>query len=398
MTHPHATTAPDAHPASGAVRLAEQALLGALLRRPDLLDDLDGWLDATDFADPAHRAVHTAIQTCRDRTTSRDGATPTSRHAPNAVLTGVRAHLLDHRALPPGASPGQLLASLVDSATAATGPAHATRYARIVLHDSLRRQLLAWGTRLVHAAHTTEPEHALRDVTAAMAADLDHLAHKTQPRNERTHTLTSAAPARGAHGNRAVEPTATTAPPLPRALVERAERHLIHAVLADPVWQRDDILRRLQPEDFHAHPAHAATWQAIRELHDAGELIDPVLVAWHLTTTPTTTAAAALAGGLAPEHFAAMRHLPSGNTDRAFDTVIRAALIHHAQQANAAITAASSYLDAASMVTAAATAVGHVNDATRRLAAPRPADSHIGRALTPGAPPWPASRARRYPR
>lgn len=45
----------------GTTRLAERAVLAALLYRPDRLADLELWLRAGDFADPQHAAVYATI-------------------------------------------------------------------------------------------------------------------------------------------------------------------------------------------------------------------------------------------------------------------------------------------------------------------------------------------------
>ena len=52
---------PPSDEAGGAVELAEQALLGALLWEPARVADIADWLAADDFYRPAHAAIYRTI-------------------------------------------------------------------------------------------------------------------------------------------------------------------------------------------------------------------------------------------------------------------------------------------------------------------------------------------------
>jgi len=327
-TEPHrGTTAATPNSADGsAVWLAERALLGALLHNPHRTTELNPWLHAHDFADPAHQAIYTTIGGLHDagqlhptnRSTPQDG----QRHAITQNVLAVRDALRTQRGTAGVEYIGyDQLVELYQAGSAAT-TAQYIRYGRMILETSIRRQLHTWAIHLEHAV-TAETDHTPLP-RAATTRQLAALTTQALQPNEL-----------------AINPLATSPPPnildtppaqLPSKLVERAERHLIHAVIADPHPRHTSLLELLHPEDFVASTAHANTWRAIQTLARRGDPIDPVTVASEtepLTSDPSQR--------LAARDLATMRTPPHGDTHRAIATVARSALTNHARRARLGI-------------------------------------------------------------
>lgn len=296
--------------------LAERATLGALLHTPHRITALRSWLRPHDFADPLHQAVYATIDRLHASGrlgTAVDGLAdgrPTTTDNLRAVYHDLRsAQTVNYRTL----------LDLYATGNLARTDTH-LRYGRMVLETSVRRQLQHWAVRL-------QPLQA-HDL-------LTHLAGLTA-QVQRSHGqpvvhLPTAVPAGGAS-----QPDASETPTLPRRLVERAERHLIHAALTEPPERQTALLHQFQPHDFVASPRHADTWHAMRTLAERGDPVDAITVAWELETQ-TANGASPLApsrpAGLSPEVLATMIQPPAGNTDRPANLVQRSAIAHHANHA-----------------------------------------------------------------
>lgn len=269
-----------------ATDLAANALLGALLWDPSRAADVT-WLQAEDFAHPANRAIYatlTGMQAEKQQVDARTIIEPLRRGTyHDAVAVG-------------GTSPGALLHDLL-SGTPATpsaesmGQAPGTwpersehiRYARLVLDDSIRRQVVASGARIGQStrdAATVDAEAASQHVNVVFEQISDRLQSLTerhaaaQSGNQLHGTAVRVERTTGERG--AGAPRAELTPQETR----RAELRLIGACLGDP-GIRETAHRQLRRSDF-ADPAAGATWEAITGLLGRGEPVDFVLVAAEL--------------------------------------------------------------------------------------------------------------------
>lgn len=329
--------------------LAERALLGALLRRPERTTRLDGWLSASDFADPQHRAVFTAIAGLHRAGEMRAiTADPAVLAAPDeATSRGTTTNVLAVReALHSGrfgtvevTSYPELLTDLYAAGSSAGGE-HFLRYGQMVVEMSARRQLEGWGVRLELAATTPQTAEgelaALQATREAMMAELTTLARQVLQGREQDGMV-------GGFVGAAEAPVIQPSAPLPPKLVERAERHVIHAVIADPRWREEGLLDRLRPEDF-ASQAHANTWRAIQAVAKRGEPVDPVTVAWEaevVAQNPRSGFRAEDRAVLSAVELSGMSTAPTGDTGRMISTIARSSLTKLAREARQEIAQAA---------------------------------------------------------
>ncbi|MEU3963290.1 DnaB-like helicase N-terminal domain-containing protein [Streptomyces buecherae] len=291
---------PPPHPA----RYAEQALLGALLLRPDRLAPIEAIIGPETFDHHAHSALFTAI---------RDLPTPELAHHTstttwlNQVLTTAQRHTQG------------LDASYLHTLIAhCPQTAHATAYARIVQADHARRTLREHAQRL---AHTATDATLPRPVTATLA-QLDTLAQFLDDLS--TQLPTHSGPLR--HGTPL--PTPIAAEDDPAALEE--ERLLLASAAAQP--GEAAAMHWLSASDF-THPLHAGLWRSLTTLLRRGEPIDPVTILYE----------AHQQGGLAreavePEDVLALLATPAGSAHHWGERILQRALLttashvgHHIQ-------------------------------------------------------------------
>jgi replicative DNA helicase len=305
---------------------AERAVLGALLHKPQRATELNTWLHAHDFTDPTHQAVYAAINNLQAagqfKPVPDEPASDPSRQAVAHNMLAVRDVLMAQATDGPPISHQQLVALYHAGATTTT--AQYTRYGRMILEMSIRRQLHDWATHLEHVVTLTEP--------ALSPTPRDALLQQLNAIGTRTTRSTGLAidspPASPTHTALETRPI-----PLPRKLVERAERQVIQAVITNPQWQNVGLLESLQPDDFVTSPIHRNAWRAIQHLAHRGELIDPIMVAWEtesfsLQQPPTSD-------------LAIMVNPPHGDIQRAVSIVAQSALARIAQQSQDAIQQAS---------------------------------------------------------
>jgi len=257
-----------------AVRLAEQATLGALLLTPDAIVAVSGWLRAEDFADPWHHMLYTTI---RELDAAHQRPTPD-------VVAQAMIDRHGHRI----ADAPRILELL---AAVPTRPRPA-EYAVVVLEASLRRQVACHGVLLQ---------------AAALAAALDRSPQVVETVTERIDAVVEMAQTRWAIAGRATTGTAVpapVAPPSPVGLLPSlvgADRLLSRHPLPDPdaVADREADLTAC----LVTHPDYLTavtgwlrpdaltcdTWRpvyaALVDLHDTGAPIDPVTVAWRIART-----------------------------------------------------------------------------------------------------------------
>ena len=260
-----------------AVRLAEQATLGALLLAPDAIVAVSGWLRAEDFADPWHHALYATI---------RELDAAHQRPSPDVVAQA----MIDRHGYRIADAP-----RILDLLAAVPTRPRAAEYAAVVLEASLRRQVACHGVLLQ---------------AAALAAALDRSPRVVETVTAQIDAVAELALTRWAIATRATAGTAVPAPvppPSPVGLLPSlvgADRLLSRHPLPDPdaVADREGGLTA----SLVTHPDYLAavtgwlrpdaltsdTWRpvyaALVDLHDTGAPIDPVTVAWRIARTAPT--------------------------------------------------------------------------------------------------------------
>ncbi|MCF7547220.1 DnaB-like helicase N-terminal domain-containing protein [Pseudonocardia sp. WMMC193] len=277
---------PDAPSASD---LAAGALIGALLWDPNRTDDVSAWLQPDDFAHWAHRAIYETLTGLR-----RDGR-PTDVLAVHAELALGTYHDVPVGEARNGALAAPALHTLLSS-TPSTPEAsvmseHGTprersehvRYGRAVLEASVRRRVIAAGSRIQQ-----QTRHAVERDADAAADTVAPLLRASLARLDELATRISSA-----SGSRILEdlsPTSVTGKGsyqgadagiarerLTPRVIAQAEQNLIGSCLVSAEL-RDHVAGRLLPEDFTSKEA-AGTWQVVADLAQRGEPVDYVLVA-----------------------------------------------------------------------------------------------------------------------
>jgi hypothetical protein len=254
-----------------AVRLAEQATLGALLLAPDAVAAVSGWLRAEDFADPWH---HTLYATIRELDAAHQ------RPSPDVVAQA----MIDRHGYRIADAP-----RILDLLAAVPTRPRPAEYAAVVLEASLRRQVACHGVLLQ---------------AAALAAALDRSPRVVETVTAQIDAVAEVALTRWAIATRATAVPAPVPTPSPVGLLPSlvgADRLLSRHPLPDPdaVADREADLTAC----LVTHPDYLAavtgwlrpdaltsdTWRpvyaALVDLHDTGAPIDPVTVAWRIART-----------------------------------------------------------------------------------------------------------------
>lgn len=307
---------------------AEQALLGAILCDPVGQHHVLDLVEPGDMLRPWHGQVLAAMRRLRER-----GALPSA--------TDVYRELQTDPDLPRSAAMDAVpLAGLME---AAPRPEHAGAYSAIVVEAEIRRRLQLAGSRLVQAAEPADLEAALAQVGRARA-DIAGCAvrwaalpvsRRTEPgqrpdlsREKPRPRPGAASPTTRLRGNSlSIHNTAVD------ALPARAVGHEQHATtspggradqktaarLGGTVRQRDRLalaasaaaLRGLIDEPSHlaavgrwlcpghfAGAIHGELYTLLRDMHAAGQAIDPVTVSWEASRRGMRTDPGRLAGGI----------------------------------------------------------------------------------------------------
>jgi hypothetical protein len=260
---------------------AERALLGALLRNPDALDDIR-YLTADDFASDQHREILHAIAAANAQ--SRDGSHVSFEFA------------VAFSAPPPGISV-RYLQSLSENCP---DPANVRAYARMVMESSLRRQLRAHADRLSHDAgdlhyeigrfsKAAAPDNSVQD----FPAHLMRLAHAMWIHATTFDPATEIpnGPQRGADPERAVKDARSSLAAAGGAAgQEQAQQE--EEVLADLIqhyWQNSSVPDWLPADAFTAGPRREV-YEAIAALTRGGQPIDQLTIEWHLASSRSSHA------------------------------------------------------------------------------------------------------------
>ena len=232
---------------------AEQALLGALLREPELAARLD-YLEPSDFASHQHRLVFSAIMTA-----SRAGQRDHWRRAvQKAVGTEIPPRYLD------------------ELEAACPEPSHGPAYGVMVLEASARRDLLGCVTDLADQAESIRytAQRVIRaggtgghrsEVHAALVADIAGAIRTHAGRFDPDSTRAANAPASDSASGR--------------------DAFMEETVLAALIQHHPDAPRVIRALPFplaFADPLRQAIYQVIRDLSATGRPVDALTVDWEL--------------------------------------------------------------------------------------------------------------------
>ncbi|MFI9031151.1 DnaB-like helicase N-terminal domain-containing protein [Streptomyces sp. NPDC053560] len=247
-------------------RRAEEALLGAVLHRPELLPSLRRWLPAAAFGGPDLEALWQALQ-------SIDWSAVSRSEIPAAVTAAV-ARIEEEgirRSLPPS--------RIAQFAHACPDTRTAPLYGGMVLDAAVHRTVAEAGQELRHTARTADVDRA-GEVLAG--------AERTGQRLTGLATAWAAAP-------ETVRNLLETTAEEPLALAERTERARTDPraeaeTVASLLYQSEQLAEVgwLRPSDF-SDPQLAAVYRAMGTLAERRALIDPLTVAWEAHRQPGAT-------------------------------------------------------------------------------------------------------------
>ncbi|MFT9784647.1 DnaB-like helicase N-terminal domain-containing protein [Streptomyces rhizosphaericola] len=261
------------------VHYAEQALLGALLLDPTLLEGLAELAPAS-FGNPFHAALFAAMRT----------VPAPEEHAHRAGLDWLNAVLAQAQTETAGLTPS-FLHSLI---SACPRQNHAPAYAAMIRSEHARRTIRQHAERLAQAAADTtvpdRPGHALA-AADALARHLDELASRFP-----------------SHSGPMPRTPPPPPPPPPTDAQEalEAEQWLLASGVAWPAYVRE--MRWLNADDF-LHPVHAGLWQCVTTLAHRGDPVDPITVLWEAQHRGV------LAAGITPADTLALLSTPVGSPD-----------------------------------------------------------------------------------
>lgn len=291
---------------------AERAVLGAVVRRPELAAG-KAVLTVEEFAHPEHAAVWAAVLGLRREAEHVSGPADVAL-APAAV-----GRVLDNAAVVSEAlvsrrfsetdvvHPSRLLHELI--AAAPSNIFEVALYERIVREAAVRRRLDELGLR---------PASADTGITL----DISAASHTSQESADRKRVLggvyrSARQQIHGAHlGVGPAPDLADPTTPLPKRLVDRHENVLIRAMLTDPAARERNLLELFQPGDFGS-PKHVAAWRAMQIVSERQDLLTPITVAWESEKISP--------GALTVVELTAMTREPPGEIEQAIVVVARAA-------------------------------------------------------------------------
>ncbi|CAL9366085.1 hypothetical protein SUDANB105_00765 [Streptomyces sp. enrichment culture] len=285
------------------VHCAEQALLGALLLDPTLLEGL-AELEPASFGNPFHAALFAAMRTVP---APEEQAHRTGLDWMNAVLGQAQTETA-------GLAPS-FLHTLI---SACPRPSHAPAYAAMIRSDHARRTVRLHAERLAQAAaDSTVPDrsgHTL-DAADALARHLDELAIRF-PSHSSPMPRT---------------PPPSSAPQLAdteEAL--EAEQWLLASAVASPAHVKE--MRWLSANDF-LHPVHAGLWQCVTALAHREAPVDPVTVLWEAQHRGV------LAAGITSGETVALLSIPVGSPEYWGERLVERTLLTRARQVADRVTA-----------------------------------------------------------
>lgn len=309
---------------------AEEALLGAMLHRPEALPSMR-WIRPGTFSRPDYAALWGVLH-------SIDFSQVTAADIPAVVTAGVAK--IEEPGIRQALTPSRI--AHLANASVCPNPGTAPLYGGMVLEAAIHRAVEHAGEQLRDTARQADVDEALRalgqaDKTGQRLAQMD-AAWKSAP--ETVRNLLDTQP----------EQEVAPVPRTERARTDlRAEGETVASLLYEP-RQLHEVTGWLQEKDF-SHPQLAAVYQAMRTLDQRHAPIDPLTVAWeaqrHPGPNPSDQVLAELQeagmGGIAAHtaervlHTAALDRLDAAGHDlRTFARhpgLAPSALVEHAGQA-----------------------------------------------------------------
>ncbi|MFE7525782.1 DnaB-like helicase N-terminal domain-containing protein [Kitasatospora sp. NPDC057542] len=331
-------------------QFAEQAVLAAVLARPEEGARLAGWLKAADFQDPWLGQMYKALVEeklyAHPAVTIR--ASPAERQQ---VLARMLYEQLQHKAaderwtVPASAWPA--VAQQIHALTTTQQvphPEHAAQLGQRVLQTSIQQQVAQGSWRV---------ENTLR-VPGAPAAEMqiNTMLGALQQLEDRWEQAMGRVEAVGA----------VLAPQtIPRPEMAFTEDAVLSSLLRDP-GQLEQVGRWLRAEDF-TQPGRAQLFTALQDAVTHRGAVDPALLVWDAHRRGT-----AGPGSLAPEQVWAMyQEGQPGIAHGGGRQLVEASIVHHVRSATSAINAAVGDPTAAPGMVIG-TARGHLQHASAQAA------------------------------
>jgi replicative DNA helicase len=360
------------------LELAERYLLSVLLWNPERIADVGPHLASTDFADMRHAAVFTVVTehlAGRAHQLAQARAARPRPHQWASVLMEVAPEFADYIST---AELGTYRALMP------TGGGQPHVYAELVMEASIRRQITALG---YEAARLSTQTPQLTELLAAHDTINAHLDSIEQRWESITHTRdlarvldTEFTPGDGRDLDlfgHPVLPTPTTPAPSPED-VHVAQEQVVGAILRNP-GVADALLGRLEPTDF-LNQALSNAFAAAKQVHTqaarTGRQVDPVTVAWALSTRPEAPGPVP-----SPEYLHELAHDAELNDlDEAVDLVMRASLAQLIAQAAATAQDAAQHaaISPADVLAKTRSAYQAVDTAARRMTGRMSTDYQFG--------------------
>ncbi|MGV1009829.1 MAG: DnaB-like helicase N-terminal domain-containing protein [Dermatophilaceae bacterium] len=245
----------------------ERALIGALLNEPHSGPDLPE-LTQRDFTDPLCRALWQVM-------------TSETRWPPGPVnVTDMTAHLTGFDAeLHPRLRSAAAVAELQVHAPTR---AHPDAYARLIIDETIHREVLALGYQLTQI-DPNQPEQAITTIDAINPQLQAHRARSPLGPATPQAEPDSTPAADDAQPNRPATPETTDA-----GQQYRAEYAVLGAAIHDhPRGSRAHVQACITGNDL-TRPDIRAAWSAISQLQTTGWPVDEITVYWQLTHTAVT--------------------------------------------------------------------------------------------------------------
>jgi replicative DNA helicase len=235
-------------------RVAEQAVIGALLLQPSRYASVSEWLQADDLDGTNERIAYSAI---------------VELHASDEDVTPERVNrlVLEHQPRPLPPADGTFL---VDCMQACPADDRVAIYGRMVLELSIRRRIADHAAGLRQRAEQAQTADDLNRVFFAVDTvrrDIEQL-HQREARAQGALAPTPVTPAQ--------------LDPIPRDRRHRDSKDERAAILAlvDQPGAIDKVSTWLRPDDFTDWDCRLIYTQ-IQAMHREHKPIDPITVAWH---------------------------------------------------------------------------------------------------------------------
>ncbi|MGC0328140.1 replicative DNA helicase [Streptomyces sp. SAI-170] len=285
------------------VHYAEQALLGALLLDPTLLEGL-AELEPASFGNPFHSALFAAIRT----------ASALGEQTPRAGLDWLNTVLAQAQTETAGLAPS-FLHTLI---SACPRSSHAPAYAAMIRSEHARRTIRLHAEKLAQAAADStvpdRPGHAL-EAADALERHLDELASRL-PSHSGPMPRTP--------------PPPSDPPPTDTEEALEAEQWLLASAVAWPTQVKE--MRWLSADDF-LHPVHAELWPCVATLAHRGDPVDPVTVLWEAQRRGV------LAAGITSVEAVTLLSMPVGSPEYWGERLVERTLLARARHVANRVTA-----------------------------------------------------------